>query len=128
MGSWNEETQREAYLLNDPIVVYQSDRGRKTDDRIQPMVNGLRSLVSVSESNVIIETIKQAEDGDGIIVRLYESQRRRGQVKVKMGGEVESAWETNLLEENQSQLQVESNEVILNLRPYQILTMRIKFK
>lgn len=23
-GSWNEETQREAYLLNDPIVVYKS--------------------------------------------------------------------------------------------------------
>jgi alpha-mannosidase len=77
---------------------------------------------------VIIETIKQAEDGNGIIVRLYESQRKRGQVKVKVGGEIESAWETNLLEEDQSQLQVESGEVILNLRPYQIMTLRLKMK
>jgi alpha-mannosidase len=29
-------------------------------------------------ANVVIETVKRAEDGNGVIVRLYESQRRRG--------------------------------------------------
>jgi len=86
------------------------------------------SLISTDPPNIIIETVKQAEDGDGIIVRLYESQRKRGQVKVHVGAEIESAWETNLLEEDQSQLQVESNRVILNLRPYQIMTLRLKMK
>jgi hypothetical protein len=28
-------------------------------------------------ANVVIETVKRAEDGDGVIVRLYETQRRR---------------------------------------------------
>jgi alpha-mannosidase len=124
VGNWSEETQREAYLLNDPIIVYQ----KTIDHRPSTMVNRLSSMVSVSSPNVIIETIKQAEDGDGIIVRLYESQRKRGQVKVRVGGGIESAWETNLLEEDQSQLQVESNQVILNLRPYQIMTLRLKMK
>jgi alpha-mannosidase len=122
-GSWNEETQREAYLLNDPIIVYESKvKGQRSD------VTRHISLVSCDAPNVVIETVKRAEDGNGIIVRLYESQRKRGQVKVKAGAGIESAWETNLLEEDQSELQIESGEVILNLRPYQIMTLRLKMK
>jgi alpha-mannosidase len=124
-GSWNEETQREAYLLNDPIISYRSKvEGRKPG---KPISN-LQSLVSCSSPNVIIETVKQAEDGDGIIVRLYESQRKRGQVRVRMRSAVESAWLTNLLEENESALSVDQDSIILNLKPYQIVTMRIKVK
>ena len=121
VGSWNEETQREAYLLNDPICVYRSNVERHTSSNTH-----LPSLVTVDKPNVIIETVKRAEDGEGIIVRLYESQRKRGQVQVKMGFAVESAWETNLLEENESALSVENDSIQLNLKPYQIMTIRIK--
>jgi alpha-mannosidase len=122
-GSWNEETQREAYLLNDPIIVFQPT----IDNRQPTMVNRLSLIVSVGAANVIIETIKRAEDGEGIIVRLYESQRKRGPVQVRFGLAVESAWETNLLEENESELSVENDSILLKLRPYQIVTLRVKF-
>ena len=127
-GSWNEETQRDAYLLNDPIIVYQTkDQGRRPTENTSAL--GLSSLVSVNSPNVIIETIKQAENGDGLVVRLYESQRKRGQVQVKLGGAVDSAWVTNLLEENESALSVENDDsIILNLKPYQIVTLRVKIK
>jgi alpha-mannosidase len=85
-------------------------------------------MVSVSAPNVIIETVKRAEDGDGIILRLYESQRKRGAVNVRFGLAVGSAWETNLLEENETELRIENDSVILNLRPYQIMTLRVTFK
>jgi len=130
-GSWNENTQREACLLNDPIVVYQ----RKEDSGALRLSKGGKkairdfpSLISIDRPNVIIETIKLAEDGNGIIVRLYESQRRRGQVWVRMGFALESAWATNLLEENESALGVENDSIQLNLRPYQIMTIRLKEK
>lgn len=122
-GLWNEETQREAYLLNDPIISYQSSVNSK-----QSPISNLQSLVSCSSPNVIVETVKRAEDGDGFIVRLYESQRKRGQVQVKVGCAVESAWVTNLLEDNESALSVDNDSIILNLKPYQIMTLRIKFK
>jgi alpha-mannosidase len=102
-GPWNEETQREAYLLNDPVIVYR----RTIDDRPQTTVHGLLSMVSVSQPNVIIETVKRAENGNGIIVRLYESQRQRGPVQLHAGFAVAAAWETNLLEENETELSVE---------------------
>ncbi len=123
MWWWNEETQREAYLLNDPIIVYRSKvEGQKSK------ISSLTSLVTCESANVIIETVKRAEDGDGIIVRLYESQRKRGQVQVKVGGVVDSAWATNLLEENESTLSVKNDSILLNLKPFQIMTLRIKLK
>jgi len=123
VGAWNEETQREAYLLNDPIIVYRSKvEGQKSK------ISSLTSLVTCESANVIIETVKRAEDGDGIIVRLYESQRKRGQIQVKVGGVVDSAWATNLLEENESTLSVKNDSILLNLKPFQIMTLRIKLK
>jgi alpha-mannosidase len=124
-GPLNEETQREAYLLNDPIIVYRSN---VESHRSKRKISNLNSLVSISRSNVIIETIKRAEDGDGIILRLYESQRKRGPVQVKLGFAVESAWETNLLEENEAELEVDGDSVQLNLKPYQIMTIRLREK
>lgn len=81
--------------------------------------------MSVSASNVIIETIKQAEDGEGIILRLYESQRRRGQVEIKFSKPVQAAWTTNLLEENLEPMQVKDASIRIDLNPYQIVTLRV---
>lgn len=118
-GSWKECVQREAYALNDPVIAYPCSEGSK---KPMPPV----SLVTCSAPNVVIETVKVAEDRDGIIVRLYESHRKRGPVTVRFAFEVQSAWVTNLLEENQSALIVESDSVHLELKPYQIATLRVK--
>ena len=153
-GSWNEETQREAYLLNDPIIVYRKTIDHRPPTTLAPgahrliclanhgsvpgsagvvhhsssIVHGQSSMISTSQPNVIIETVKRAEDGNGIIVRLYESLRKRGQVQLHAGFEVAAAWETNLLEENESALRVENDSIQLDLKPYQIMTLRLKSK
>ena len=121
-GSWQEGTQAEAYALNDPLISYQSsvNRGNRISDRC--------SLVTCFAPNVIIETVKCAEDGEGIIVRLYESHRKRGQATVQFAFAVEKAWVTNLLEDNDSALEVENDSMVINLKPYQITTVRVKGK
>jgi alpha-mannosidase len=124
VDSWNVETQREAYLLNDPILVFKPNGEGPTANR----TSRLPSLISTSAPNVIIETIKRAEDGDGIIIRLYESQRKRGPVQIRFGRALDSAWATNLLEGNESALHIDQYSILLNLRPYQIITLRAKFK
>jgi alpha-mannosidase len=121
-GPWNEETQREAYLLNDPIIVYRANVARQSPGSQVPR---LQSLLSTSSPNVIVETIKWAENGNGLIVRLYESQRRRGPVQLCAGFAVAAAWETNLLEENETELNVGNDSIQLHLRPYQIMTLRL---
>jgi alpha-mannosidase len=132
-GSWNGDSQRQAYLLNDPIICYRSKvagvaPSPSKDQKSDRTLADLPSLVFVSSPNVIVETIKRAEDGDGLIVRLYESQRKRGPVQVRFGRPLESAWITNLLEENESALRGHEDSIQLNLRPYQIVTLRVRFQ
>ena len=55
--------------LNDPLI---ARPGTGTSAATVP------PFIQANRPNVVIETIKQAEDGDGFIVRLYESQRQRG--------------------------------------------------
>jgi alpha-mannosidase len=59
---------------------------------------------------VIIETIKAAENNHGIIIRLYESQRKRTKF---------------LLEENIEELEIGENQLQFEIKPYQILTFRV---
>ncbi len=73
----------------------------------------------------MIETIKQAENGQGIIVRLYESQRRRGEFTLTAGFPLAGAWRANLLEEDQYHLDCVENSLKSAIKPYQILTLRL---
>jgi alpha-mannosidase len=102
--------------LNDPLIVQAGGQA----SGLQPV-----SLLSAEPANIVVETIKGAEDGNGLIVRLYESQRRRSQVRLHLGFNPGGAWRTNLLEENQTELTPDGNTLILSVRPYEIVTLRL---
>jgi alpha-mannosidase len=122
-GTWELMTIPEAYALNDPPIVWSAAANR-------PRQNGaaaswVQPFVEADRSNVIIETIKQAEDGQGLIVRLFECKRRRGPVRIRTTFEIDQAWRTNILEENLTELPAEKKELQIRLRPYQIVTLRL---
>jgi alpha-mannosidase len=124
LGDLDESTAAASYELNDPLIVfapqeYPVKSGRIATESIQ------RSLITSHAPNVILETVKWAEDEHGLIIRLYESQRKRGAVRLSTGFSLAAAWETNLLEENQRALDVEGNGLTLQVRPFQIITLRL---
>lgn len=119
VGGWNEVTVSQAYALNDPLLVAEGNRSSTSKGAAS-----LR-LLSADRPNVVIETVKQAEDGRGLIVRLYESQRRRGPVTLRTGFPLKGAWRANLLERDGEALPVEGNQVRFPIRPYEIVTLRL---
>ncbi|GAB4204321.1 MAG: alpha-mannosidase [Roseiflexaceae bacterium] len=130
-GGWNW-TIVEAYALNDPLIVFPTSEARRTpaDPRTVVRTNsalavGRASLITADRTNMVIETIKQAEDGQGVIVRMYESQRRRGSVTLTTGFPLAAAWRTNLLEDNQEALEVNGSHLRLHVRPFEIITLRL---
>jgi len=128
-GSWGQETVREAYAINDPLIIYQPNFHDDNVNVNAPSnpgdIDHLPSLVSVDNTNIIIETIKQAEDGNGIIIRLYEYQRIRCRFSIKTVFPMSGAWRTNLLEENQEKIPVDGSKLEYSIKPYQIVTLRL---
>ena len=119
LGGWNEDTLREAYSFNDALIGMVA---RKTGTGTTAM----GSLVAVDAPNVIIETVKQAEDGQGVIVRLYECQRMRSLVSLRTGFPLRRVTRVNLLEEVQEQLPCTTEQVSFEVSPYQIVTLRLE--
>ncbi|MGQ9599334.1 MAG: alpha-mannosidase [Anaerolineae bacterium] len=125
-GGWNERTIAQATILNDPLIVWEREEWNEAgrEEGPAPVPRSL-SLVQVTPAHVVAETIKQAEDGRGLIVRLYESQRWRGDCWLTTAFPLAEVWRTNLLEENQERLATNRNRMRLSIKPYQIVTLRL---
>jgi alpha-mannosidase len=116
-GGWDSPTVAAAYGLNDPLIATLTARG--------DAAAAATPLVQVDRENVVIETVKRAEDGNGLIVRLYEFKRMRGPVRITAGIPLAGAQRVNLLEETQAELAVDGNSVEYAIRPFEIATLRL---
>ena len=117
--SWqNASTVKEAYKLNVPMEVFTSE-----DDSNSSALTG---FVSIDKKNVIIDTIKGAQDGDGIIVRVYEAEGGRVNTSLNFGFNVKEAIETNLMEVNETEMEVKDNTIKFHIKPFEVKTFRIK--
>ncbi len=119
-GALGTETIKQAYAFNNPMLAHRSEISRQKSE-----IRNQKSTVSVDRDNVVIETVKQADDGNGIIVRMYEANRCRGPVELTCGFELGECFVTDLLENNQEKLETEGNQVRFDIRPFQILTLRL---
>jgi len=86
------------------------------------------SFITVDAENIIVETIKKAEDCDDIIIRLYEAYGMSNRATIKVGCEIESAHLTNMLEQDISDLEINSDLFSLDFKPFEIHTVRLKRK
>ncbi|MGI9168620.1 MAG: glycosyl hydrolase-related protein, partial [Caulobacteraceae bacterium] len=83
------------------------------------------SLAAVIPSSVVIDTVKPAEDGEGWVVRLYESTGGAARARLSFGVPLGRAWLSNTLEDRLAPLAVESGGCALDLRGFQIVTLRL---
>lgn len=113
--TWKQAgTVRESYKLNQPAYVLPAGTPGKR-----------YSYAAVDKSNVILETVKQAEDGRGTILRLYECENARTKFTLTVPPTTTQACITNLLEEPQHPLTVTNGQIPCTIHPYEILTIRI---
>jgi alpha-mannosidase len=117
--SWKlGETVYEAAKLNQPTYVVKGGIPGTT-----------RSYVSADKSNVIIETIKKAEDGNGIIIRMYECENALTKVHISLEkvSSIKLIEECNLLEEKEEEIPVLGDGFNITIKPYEIKTYRFIF-
>lgn len=115
-GNWREaDTVEEAMKLNQPL--YAVNGGEPGAEA---------SLLSVNKKNVIIETVKEAEDGDGMIIRMYESENARTKAHMSFSVPVRSVEECSCLEEREGDVPVNGDGFDFMIKPYEIKTYRVR--
>lgn len=114
-GTFQEAGVNEsAYAFNMPLLI--------SETSVSPRDI---TLFEVDEPNVMIETVKKAEAGDAIIVRMYESHGGRGQATLTSDLPIKRAWLCNGLEENEAQL-AWKNGATFDMTPFQIVTVKLE--
>ena len=84
------------------------------------------SMMSVDAPNVVIDTVKAAEDGSGdVIVRLYESKHAACDAQLSIHLPVASVAVCDMLENPVETLGVEDGRVALSFRGFEIRTLRM---
>jgi len=129
-GDWRDaDTVRQAYQLNCPLVPVVEKT--HSEDRSLPLSF---SFVSVDCKNVVVETVKKAEDDDRTIVRIYECQGKSvKEVTLTLGGDIAEKSECNLMEEASKCNSMEEeptrqgNKLTTSIEKYEIKTFRLKF-
>lgn len=120
-GSFKEAgTIDKAYLLNNPLQAI----AKQVSGGILPATY---SLVQVNVPNVIIEVVKEAEQGKEMVIRLYEAFNRRTKAELTFADPIKTAAACNMLEEVKEMLTADGNKVAFTLKPFEIKTFQITF-
>ena len=127
-------TVNEAYSLNYPLAavyvgacVGYGASSALGSGRKQGTLPDTFSFASSNAQNVIVETVKKAEDSDAIVVRVYEYGNRRGPVTLTFGFPIKDAKECNLVERNESPARFDGRNLDFFIKPYEIKTFLVKF-
>ncbi|MGI8491393.1 MAG: alpha-mannosidase [Acidimicrobiales bacterium] len=92
--------------------------------RVVPGSTPAPPLVGIDRPGVSIEAVKKADREDAMVVRLCEVWGSRGPARVTVNGAVASATRTDLLERDIEALMVTDNSVSLQLRPFELVTLK----
>jgi hypothetical protein len=103
-------------------------RAAMVDKQRGTLPAGQWSAVTVDAPNVILSVVKRAEDGDGWIVRLYETRRLPSTTAVVTLNFItpSSAQLTNLVEEPSENLLLSGNSFRVSLKSNELVTIRVK--
>lgn len=110
-GKWSgSNVVEEGYRLNNPMIVTDS-------------MPNLYTFVSYDCAGVITETVKPAEDGSGIVVRLYERKGASCEITPSYAECVDEALECDMVENIIGKAQPK-----LQFTPYMIKTLYLRLK
>src|ERR671933_667184 len=121
-GDWTRAgVVQEALALNSPLWAAEVRPGQGT----LPPESGLIATEGVT---LALGSLKKAEDGKGLILRLYEPHGARGKSVLRFAREIKRAEATNFLEEKSGTLFAERNTLRTEVRPFEVLTLRLELQ
>ncbi|GAG20667.1 unnamed protein product, partial [marine sediment metagenome] len=120
-GDWKEGRCRDfGWSIGNPLigVCVDGERDGKLPSRM--------SFCQVDKANVFVLTLKQAEGGNGIIIRLIETEGDAVTAAVTLPHlTIKKAYLTNLVEENKEELPFTEHKITAHIEAFGITTVRL---
>jgi alpha-mannosidase len=122
-GDWRSgRVAEEAYDLNTPLIP-----GFAPANPTGSLPASIQ-FASVSHDNLMIETVKKAEQGEAYIFRIYEfKQCRTKSARLQLSLPIRKALECNLIEEGESPVEWHNNTLSFDIDPFEIKTYKVWF-
>lgn len=120
-GDWRDAgVVAEAARFNLPLVWTSAPHAIPADEAEEG-----HSFATVQDENLVLDTIKKAEDSDALVLRLYEAHGARGVAQVKIGLPFTSAVFCNALEDDGQPAKIKNGLIEVPYTPYQIITLKL---
>lgn len=116
-GDFTNGVVSASYMLNNPLQLATGGNGSLPTEF---------SIVNSDDKGIVIETIKQAEEGDGIVLRIFDVNGARHNATLHFGIDVQQAFVCDLMENVQTELPVCDNTLQVVVKPYEIVTIKVK--
>ncbi len=84
------------------------------------------SFLKLSPDNLILSALKRAEDSDEVILRFFETIGEATVAELELFRVIERAAVVDLLERELYELKVERNKLRLEVKPFEIVTLKLK--
>ncbi len=113
---FDSDVRQQAHALNQKLLMLETD--------ITPTL-AEKSFLTNDNNAIVISSIKYAENSDDIILRCYESMGANHKTSIHLNDSYKSAFICNMLEENESQIELSDKELLLEFSPFEIKTIKL---
>jgi alpha-mannosidase len=122
VGEWKTSSVvQKSYEFSNPLLL-------RLERKHGGVLSKTGSFISVKPESAIIECVKKAEDGESLVLRLFQHTgvRNSCEILLNLDKTLKKAFKTNLLEDEVlEEVGVYANGLKLSLNPYEICTLKI---
>ena len=104
------DVERLSYEFNFPLI---------------PCGREIKSYIGIDRREIMVETVKPAESGAGVILRLYNNKGYSVSADIKLPSGVKAAYLTDMLENDISGLEIKGGKIRLEFKGFEIHTVRL---
>jgi alpha-mannosidase len=120
-GSWKDaNTVRKGYEFNSPLIAVFTDIHHGE----LPTQN---SFIQINGDGIVLTTLKKALNSNDWIIQWYESNGKDEEVIITLPGIPKAVFETNFIEKEEKEIQIEDNTVKIRTPRNSVKTIKISY-
>ena len=110
-------TVKEGYALNMPLRASEvsANNGIICDNM---------TLLECENENVVIETIKKAEDDNSVVARMYDAYNQKSKATIKVNFPYKEVWVCDMLENNLEKVESDGKQIKIPVNNFEIITLK----